>query len=286
MMGETGCSWAAFSELRNNGPVSTPNGGRLWAPSGGFFTCIPCDGTAPVKQRSLFACFSHEGVFIDVHVSKTLFEPKDELLLSAIIGSVYVTDRKVEITSGSAPNSMELFREGSRLYVQRKFQGAILPYQEALDLEKKERWLQQDFWRVLVDNLGVAYGITGDLKRAKETFEYGVSQDNTFPMFYYNLACTYAEMNNIESTMSNLKTAFGYKENVIKGETMPDPRSDDPFQRFMNNEEFRKMVDSLVAPSKWSPLHLEGSVAPSHVARKAGGKRFGRPAPGRHTGHR
>jgi hypothetical protein len=204
----------------------------------------------PVKHRSLFACFSHEDVFVDVHISKTPFEPKDEIMLSAVMGTIYVTDRKAENSSGSAANSMELFREGSRLYEQRKFREAIPPYQRALDLEKKERRLQRHFWRVLVDNLGMAYGITGDLKRAKETFEYGVSQEKTYPMFYYNLACTYAEMNNIESTMSNLKTAFGYKENAIKGETMPDPRSDDSFQRFMNNEEFRKLVDSLAAPPR------------------------------------
>ena len=101
-----------------------------------------------------------------------------------------------------------------------------------------------------MDNLGMAYGITGDLKMAKETFEYGVSQDKTYPMFYYNLACTYAEMNDIERAMPYLKTAFGYKENVIKVETMPDPRSDDSFQRFMNNEKFRSLTDSLAAPSQ------------------------------------
>jgi tetratricopeptide (TPR) repeat protein len=204
----------------------------------------------PVKQRNLFACFSREDVFIDVHLSKTLFEPKDEVLLSGIMATIYVADRKD--SGGAAPSetSMQLFREGTELYNRRKLEEAIVPYQKALDIEKKDRKLQQNFWRVLVDNLGMAYGITGDLKRARETFDYGVSQDKTYPMFYYNLACTYAEMNDMDTAMADLKTAFQYKDNVIKGESMPDPRTDDSFQRFMSNKKFRELVDSLTAPTQ------------------------------------
>jgi hypothetical protein len=57
--------------------------------------------------------------------------------------------------------------------------------------------------QVLVDNLGMAYGITGDLKKASEIFEYGLSKDDTYPMFYYNLACTYAEMNDLDNTIKH-----------------------------------------------------------------------------------
>jgi len=204
----------------------------------------------PVRQRSLFACSSKEDVFIDIHVSKVGFEPQDEPLLTSLMNAVHVTDRKAASSPGSASNSMQFFREGSQFYLHRQYQEAIQPYQKALDLEKKDRRLEKDFWRVLVDNLGMAYGITGDLKKAKETFEYGISQDRTYPMFYYNLACTYAEMNDLENAISNLKTAFENKENGIKGEGMPDPRSDDSFQRFMNNEKFRKLLNSLPLSSK------------------------------------
>ena len=57
--------------------------------------------------------------------------------------------------------------------------------------------LDKTLWYVLIDNLGMSYGITGDLQEAKETFDYGVSKDPTYPLFYYNLACTYAEMNDV-----------------------------------------------------------------------------------------
>ena len=94
----------------------------------------------------------------------------------------------------------------------------------------------------------MAYGITNDLNRAEETFNYGVSKDPNYPMFYYNLACVYAERNDMTKTMDYLRKAFALKANAIPGEGMPDPRQDDSFQRFMSNDTFRKFADSLVAP--------------------------------------
>jgi hypothetical protein len=57
-------------------------------------------------------------------------------------------------------------------------------------------------------------------------------------MFHYNMACTYAEMNDVDKTITSLKQAFEYRENMIKGERFPDPWTDDSFQRFMNNDKF------------------------------------------------
>jgi hypothetical protein len=92
--------------------------------------------------------------------------------------------------AGQKAQVMELMQEGSAHYLRREYKKAIGPYQKALDLEKQSRTLEQNLWRVLVDNLGMSYGITGDLKVAKETFEYGISEDSEYPMFYYNMACT------------------------------------------------------------------------------------------------
>lgn len=145
----------------------------------------------------------------------------------------------------TAKSSMDYLREGSAFYIKGDLKKAIGPYQKALDLEKKERKLEKNLWRVLVDNLGMAYGITGDLKRAKEVFEYGLSQDDTYPLFYYNMACTYAEMGDEDKAIDNLKTAFKYKENIIEGEEMPDPASDDSFTRYMKDEKFLKALREI-----------------------------------------
>jgi tetratricopeptide (TPR) repeat protein len=140
---------------------------------------------------------------------------------------------------------MELVREGSYYYVNDDFKAAIGPYQKALDLEKKKRTLDKTIWKVLVDNLGMAYGITGDLKKAKETFEYGISEDSEYPLFYYNMACTYGEMKDMEKAVEYLKLAFERRENMIPGEHMPDPATDSSFKRFMKNEKFQAALKEL-----------------------------------------
>ena len=136
------------------------------------------------------------------------------------------------------PETRKLLEQGSRFFLERDYKRAAPPYQKALDREKANRTLSETLWRVLVDNLGMSYGIPGDLKHAKEIFEYGLSKDPKYPMFHYEMACTYAEMNDVDKTIKYLKQAFEYKDNMIKGETFPDPWTDDSFQRFMKDDKF------------------------------------------------
>ena len=143
------------------------------------------------------------------------------------------------------PETLKYMQQGSVFYLQRDFKKAIPPYQKAVNLEKEKPTLDKTLWRVLVDNLGMAYGISGDLKKAKEIFEYGLSKDPKYPMFHYNMACTYGEMNDPDKAIVYLKQAFEYKENMIKGEQMPDPSTDSSFQRFMNNDKFVKALKEL-----------------------------------------
>lgn len=216
---------------------------------------LPRVGGVSLRQKNLFACTAKDDVFIDIHLSKVQFHDSDESLFTDLLGRIRI-DEKANVvetpahrTAAPPPaagqTSMQLFSEGSRFYIRQEFQGAIGPYQAALDLEKKQRKLSPNIWRVLVDNLGMAYGISGDLDRAEETFNYGVSQDPGYPMFYYNLGCTYAERNDMDRAMEFLKKAFSLKANSIPGEEMPDPRRDDSFQRFLSNPQFQKFLDTL-----------------------------------------
>ena len=155
------------------------------------------------------------------------------LLLAAPIVAQDANDLK----SGD-PETRKLIEEASKFYLEGDYKRAIPPYQKALDREKANPTLSQTIWRVLVDNLGMAYGISGDLKKAKATFEYGLSKDPKYAMFHYNMACTYGEMDDPVNAIVYLKQAFAYKDNMIKGEEMPDPWEDSSFQRFMSNQKF------------------------------------------------
>jgi tetratricopeptide (TPR) repeat protein len=228
----------------------------------------------PVEQKNLIACETKDGVYVDIHISKTLFKPEDEHLLTDALNSLhFVTIEKkgYTISGGSARNppssaagsagnaatqggssktSADYFAVGSRYYLARDFEGAIGPYQKALDLEKANPTLSKTYWRVLVDNLGMAYGISGDLDHSEETLKYGLSKDPGYPMFYYNLACVNAERGDMNKTMDYLRQAYALKANAIPGEGMPGPRTDDSFQRFMSNAQFKKFVDELVEGGK------------------------------------
>lgn len=190
-----------------------------------------------VNQESMFACQIYDNTYIDLHVSKVNYMTADEPLFAGVLNSMHID--KVQ------RSSVELVEQASRLYLQHDYKGAIGPYSQALELEKANPKLEKSLWYVLVDNLGMSYGITGDLAKAKETFEYGVSKDPTYPLFHYNLACTYAEMGDATEAGNYLKKAFDYKANVLPGESIPDPRKDDSFKKLMKNKEFRELADTL-----------------------------------------
>jgi tetratricopeptide (TPR) repeat protein len=136
------------------------------------------------------------------------------------------------------PETRRLFEDASRYFLVRDYKHAAPLYQAALDREKQNRTISQTMWRVMVDNLGMSYGVPGDLEKAKQIFEYGLSKDPKYPMFHFLMACTYAEMNDVDKTIEYLRQAFQYKDNMIKGENFPDPWTDDSFQRFLKNEKF------------------------------------------------
>jgi tetratricopeptide (TPR) repeat protein len=190
-----------------------------------------------VNQESMFACQIYDNTYIDLHVSKVNYMTADEPLFAGVLNSMHID--KVQ------RSSVELVEQASRLYLQHDYKGAIGPYSQALELEKANPKLEKSLWYVLVDNLGMSYGITGDLAKAKETFEYGISKDPTYPLFHYNLACTYAEMGDATEAGNYLKKAFDYKANVLPGESIPDPRKDDSFKKLMKNKEFRELADTL-----------------------------------------
>lgn len=45
--------------------------------------------------------------------------------------------------------------------------------------------------------------------------------------------------------LANLDLAFQHKDHVLKGEQMPDPRSDSSFQKYVRDEDFVKLMKAL-----------------------------------------
>jgi tetratricopeptide (TPR) repeat protein len=140
---------------------------------------------------------------------------------------------------------MEYAAEGSQHYLNGDFKKAIPPYQKAVDLEKKERKLEKNLWRAVVDNLGMSYGITGDIKKSMDVLNYGIEQDPTYPMFYYNVACGYGELGDEDNAIKFLRSAFKYRSNMIEGERFPDPMTDSSFAKFRDSEKFKRAIAEM-----------------------------------------
>jgi tetratricopeptide (TPR) repeat protein len=147
--------------------------------------------------------------------------------------------------AAQAKTSMQYLQEGSAAYLEGDYKKAIPPYQKALDLEKKDRQLKREMWILLVDNLGMAYGITGDIKSSQDVFTYGISQEPTYPLFYYNMACGYGEINDEENAVKYLRLAFKNKKNMIAGERFPNPETDSSFRNFADSPTFKKAIEDM-----------------------------------------
>jgi hypothetical protein len=199
----------------------------------------------PIRQKNVFGCLVKENVFVDIHLSKVQFAPRDQSLFTSILGAVHFTSENVAVPASMELTSKDYLGEGSKYYMAGQYEKAIAPYRKALDLERKDRKLELSLWRVLVDNMAIASGITGDLASAEEVVRYGLSKDPEYPLFHYILANVYAEKNDLDNTIKSLTTALKYRQNAIPGEKFPDPRLDDSFKRFLNNDRFRKLLDSF-----------------------------------------
>jgi tetratricopeptide (TPR) repeat protein len=228
-----------------------------------------------VDQKNVYACIAQDNVYADIHLSKAQYTTADAQFFQSILKTLRLQPPPSEIVLPPAPappkemvrlpapappkemvrlsppappNSKELLNMGNALSRQYKYAQALAPYQKAFELEKAEPQLDRTQWRVLIENLGMAYGMTGRLKEARVTFEQGIQADPTYPMFHYNLARTFAEMKDLDRAMQSLRTAFRHRKNQNPGEKgMPDPYQDVSFQHFMKNETFRNLVNDLTA---------------------------------------
>ncbi len=208
----------------------------------------------PLQQKNLVACTAKDDIYIDIHFSKAQFQPGQEALFTSLLDKVTIGTPGTSASDGFIPatpaftpaakqeSSRTYFAIGSRYYMQQQYADAIPQYEKALELEKQQPTLDQNLWRVLVDNLGMAYGMTGDLADAERIFQFGLSKDPTYPMFSYNMACVYGEKRDLDNAVVWLKRAWANRANSIPSEGLPDPRRDDSFHNFLGKPKFEEAV--------------------------------------------
>jgi len=201
----------------------------------------------PIEQKNIHAYLGGGTVCAEVHLSRVQFRPEQQQIFEDVLSTVrLLPDAAGAEAQSVSREEMTYLGEASRYYLQKDYAAAARSYQKALDMEKRDRALNPNMFRVLVDNLGMAYAFTGKLDKAKEIFGYGITQDPEYPMFYYNMACTYGEVGKMDEAIEQLRLAYKYRANMIPGEGgIPDPLKDDSFRRFAQNEKFVQTVHEM-----------------------------------------
>ncbi len=197
-----------------------------------------------INFKNINAFLVHDGTWIDVHWSKVKFKRGEERLYESLLDSVAIVDRPAQ----------EILNEGMELgslgFHVKDYSSAIHHYNRALRVEQSTPTLSKELFVVLIDNLGMAYGISGDLDNARKTLLWGVERYPGYPMFYYNLACTEAESGNPEQALSYLRQAHDLLPNASPLDQLPDPGRDDSFKSLRRNREFKDLVKAFRKFSK------------------------------------
>jgi hypothetical protein len=125
------------------------------------------------------------------------------------------------------------------------FEAALVKLNENPDMAAKMMRDTRTATRVVTDQAGMAYGMSGNIPKARSLFEKAIVEDPDYPLNYYNLACADAEEKKLADARTHLQQAFARKANVISGEAMPDPTKDDSFLPYRDNQEFWAFLESL-----------------------------------------
>lgn len=158
-------------------------------------------------------------------------------------GDMAEAERHFRAATRLAPNDIGAFMTlGHFLYRSERFVDAVAPYERALEIDNSTKVLDRDGRRVLIDQLGMAYGVSGKLEKSRAIFEEGIRQDPDYPLFHYSLACAQAEMGNLGGALASLRNALQRKDKTLPGEPFPDPREDSSFREYLTNDRFRKLL--------------------------------------------
>jgi hypothetical protein len=144
------------------------------------------------------------------------------------------------------PQFKDVFLFAQILYDTQQFAAAGPLYEEALKkMKAKPPEDAKTMSRVLTDQAGMSYGISGNIAKARAIFEQAIATDPDYPMYYYNLACADAEENKLGDARKHLQQAFDRRANMIQGEPFPDPTKDDSFTPHRDDLAFWTFVEGL-----------------------------------------
>jgi hypothetical protein len=154
-----------------------------------------------------------------------------------------------ELDQTHVPRFNDVFLYAQMLYNMHSYKAAGPMFEAALAKMREEHppGNETTMTRVLTDQAGMSYGISGDISKTRAIFQKAIVADPNYPLYYYNLACADAVEKKLKDAEVHLQQAFDRKANVTAGESMPDPTKDDSFLPYRNDEKFWAFVEGLHA---------------------------------------
>lgn len=191
-----------------------------------------------VNQKNLNAYLSHNGYWVDVHISMADFKSGDEATLQSIVKSIRFND-------SYTPTTIEWATWGSFFMSKKKYAEAVRCDEKAWEAERSQPTLSRQEQVFLLSDLIDAYGNSGNIRKAKEFSELGLQREPAYPKFYYDLACCYAGSGDKVQALANLKAAFQNKSKLFSEDTLPDPTTDSSFSKYSTDPDFVKFFSGL-----------------------------------------
>jgi Tfp pilus assembly protein PilF len=127
-----------------------------------------------------------------------------------------------------------------------RYSQAATEYSQVLELDATQNKLSKGAKRRVVDGQAVAYAESGDLDRAKSIYLAAIKDDPDYAMYNYNLACVYAELQDLESAIPYLKKSWALRNTLPSDIKYPDPRQDSSFRAYLNDPRFQDAVRYMV----------------------------------------
>lgn len=198
-------------------------------------------------SRQLYAYLGSRDLCSQINLVKTGFTADDQKAFEQILAGVrLLPDQSGLKTPGQTQEpSSSLMAQGDEAREQSNYSAAARFYEKAFALEKANRTFENDSYLDLISRLGFAYRMNGNLAKAKETLEYGLSQNANYPIFHYDLACTYAQMGKVDESVGHLKTAYEHSAKVAPTQLPANPAEDTCFSKISSNPEFADAVKKL-----------------------------------------
>jgi tetratricopeptide (TPR) repeat protein len=142
------------------------------------------------------------------------------------------------------PNFQEVYLYATTLYEHKMMKAAAPIYEKSLTLlpanDPTGKWR-----RVATDQAVMAYGISGDIAKARSLLDHAIKTDPGYPLNYYNLACADAEEGDARAARIHLQQAFDKRGQTIPGESLPDPTQDDSLLKLKKDQAFWTFVEHL-----------------------------------------